>query len=448
MSKLTVNPKKALTALCLMIQLLAKNAPAQTSYYFDVNGTSVGSGVVDGGSYGWDGNWSTDSGLASASGNWVAGGIAYFTTGPANYSVTVSGDESVAGVINTQTTGVLTINSSGAGDLDVASGDANFLNTSGSEIINAPITGTGTLTFGSSSGSTTNSVALYGNNTYSGGTSLSRGWVTFNNNNSFGTGGIYLSSGLSVAAATGGTAITLANNVTVSSTGAGVNIITAPNTPVISTGNWSLGANNLVLQISGNKTASLTIAGLITGTAGVTFRSQIGGTIILNQAVAYSGMTTISKVGGTTGAILELGVANALAASSEVSLSGGTLNLGGYNQNMANTTLGVGGVSAIDFEDTSSASFANSSALSWGSTLDLTNWVAGTTSLQVGTDDTGLTTAQLSRIEFNGDAATLGAANLDANGYVIDSVPEPASLALSVFGGLCGIGFARMRRNA
>jgi len=61
----TLNPKKVLTGLCLLSFLAGNNLPAQTSYYFDVNGASAGSGVVNGGSYGWDGNWGTDSGLAS-----------------------------------------------------------------------------------------------------------------------------------------------------------------------------------------------------------------------------------------------------------------------------------------------------------------------------------------------------------------------------------------------
>jgi hypothetical protein len=97
---------------------------------------------------------------------------------------------------------------------------------------------------------------------------------------------------------------------------------------------------------------------------------------------------------------------------------------------MGSTTLALltsTGASTIDFAvGASEIDFASSSAVSWtGSILNLTNWDPSVDKLRFGTDATGLTGAQLAKIEFNG--AGLGTASLDASGFV---VPEPGCLSL------------------
>src|ERR1035438_1385954 len=61
-------------ALCLLLALLATNAKAQ-SLYWDINGATAGAGgATPSGS--WEApNWSTDPTGASATGNWVEGGV-------------------------------------------------------------------------------------------------------------------------------------------------------------------------------------------------------------------------------------------------------------------------------------------------------------------------------------------------------------------------------------
>src|SRR5262249_40964183 len=88
--------------------------------------------------------------------------------------------------------------------------------------------------------------------------------------------------------------------------------------------------------------------------------------------------------------------------------------------------------------------FANSSAVTWttGAILNLANWNPNTTFLRFGTDSTGLTSAQLSQIEFNGSG--LGTATLDSQGYVISPVPEPSCVLLI---GAVALGVGRYRRQ-
>jgi hypothetical protein len=103
---------------------------------------------------------------------------------------------------------------------------------------------------------------------------------------------------------------------------------------------------------------------------------------------------------------------------------------------MSTTTLALTtstAASVIDFgAGASEVDFANSSALNWtGAILNLLNWDPSIDKLRFGTDATGLTSAQLATIEFNGSG--LGSAQLNANGYVV--VPEPSTALLLLVGG-------------
>ena len=442
---------KPVSLLCLLATLLAANSAM--GQYFDVNGATSGFGIANNGSYSWDASfWSTSSAGTVATTAWVPGTFARFYGGTSgqSYTVTVNNDESMAGLWQHASGVTLTINAAGSGDLNITTAggtlqggtDVQGFLLSAPIIINAPIVGSGGLEpeLIASGGA----ISLFGHNSYSGGTLLtsSSALTSFNNNNSFGSGVISVGLGAGSYApilSAGGSTITLANNFTNSGTGGGINFGSAANTAVVSTGNWGVGVTNFLIRNNGDTTAPLTISGVISGSGGVAFSGNNGGKITLSGANTYTGPTTVNF--GTAAGTLKLGATNTIASSASVILIKGNLDLGGFNHSMSGTTLsllaGAGGVSTIDFEDVSTLSLANSSALSWTGTLDLANWVAGTTSLEFGTDNTGLTTNQLADIEFNYDPATLGSAYLDANGYV---VPEPSSISLGVLGGLGGLG--------
>jgi hypothetical protein len=81
----------------------------------------------------------------------------------------------------------------------------------------------------------------------------------------------------------------------------------------------------------------------------------------------------------------------------------------------------------------SAVSFANSSALDWGtSSLNILNWTVGSDTLRFGTDGTGLTAAQLGLINFSDIAGSHAA--IDPSGFVSAVVPEPGTAALLIFG--------------
>ena len=444
------------TGLCLAVCLLANNAKA-VNQYFDVNGTTAGYGIANGGSYSWDGaNWATASGGGAATANWVAGQFARFPGGVSgnSYTVTVNADESMAGLYNSVSGTTLTINGAGSGTLDVVSGYQGFLVT-GNVIINAPISGVGGV--GPEQGG---SLYLYGNNTYSGGTEFGFGGspLTFiNNNNSFGSGPVTMSAAAGNYAAVLATApVTLANNFTTVTSGNGINFASSASSPVISTGTWSLGANNILIRNNGNSTSPLTLSGQISGTASLNFSGANGGKIILSGANTYSGSTTVG-ITGDTAITLTLGAANTIASSSSLIMAGGITDPNGQVQTMRSTTLGLTANSTFDY--TSGAAemdFANSSGVAWtsGMTLNLKstgggNWNLSGDALEIGTDTTGLIASQLLEIEFNG--ADLGAAGMTSTGYIYDTaqvVPEPSTALLGLLGGLGVMSNIRRRRTA
>ncbi len=195
-------------------------------------------------------------------------------------------------------------------------------------------------------------------------------------------------------------------------------------------GNVTLGSATLT---TGSKNTNTSFAGVISGTGGLT---KIGtGTQTLTRANTYTGTTTVSE------GVLNLGVANAVSASSSIAMSGGTLQ-STFSQTLG--TLNLSASSTLDLSTGGVFAFADSSALagSWSGTLSITGTFTDGISVRFGTTNQGLTSGQLSQITING-----GAAYIDGAGYLTSSVPEPSTYA-AIFGALALAGAVCTRRRA
>ena len=134
-------------------------------------------------------------------------------------------------------------------------------------------------------------LALTGNNTYSGGTSITGGTVNVGHNNALGTGGITLLGGVLQA----GGNYTLANAIT-------------------------FGANTS--SILDNNGHIFTLNGLIDGAGAVTFKGT--GTTVVSHSNTYSGTSTLGSAGNPT--TLTMNDPNALGTGPIALAGGSTLN--------------------------------------------------------------------------------------------------------------------------
>lgn len=231
-------------------------------------------------------------------------------------------------------------------------------------------------------------------------------------------------------------------------------------------------ATTNVVQVNGS--GNVTITSLIkdgTGTSNLTLTSTgtPSGQLILNGVTpnTFSGTTTVNKgtmnlvtagsLGSTSGITVNTGGTLLLSGSANLdrinstatmTLSGGTFNTGGLSEHgVSNNTAGIGAVtlSANSILDLASGAsiiaFANSSASPWtaATKLSIYNWSGtlttggGTDQVYFGTDATGLTTTQLSQIEFYSGSGTgdLGSAMILSTGEIVP-VPEPGTWGAAV----------------
>jgi hypothetical protein len=444
-------------AFSLAVGLLSYPAGGADTYNFDVNGSAAGFGVTTGSTYDWDdttngGLWSANA--TSTTGNiatnpWVQGQFPKFQpAGAPTYTVTVSNEEQIAGIFFSTAQNV-TINPIGSGHLYMAAGTQGLLGSGSADVtINAAIAGPGKI-----QPSNGGNIRLNAANSYTGGTNLASTstLIHFNNNSSFGTDIINMGiAGLAPLLGSGGHTITLDNIFTCSVDGGGINFAADANTPVVSTNTWSLGTHNVVLRNNGVSSSPLTLSGTISGTKSLTLSANNGGTIIVSGDNDFSGTVGVTGAGGGTGAgssavTLRLAAANTLSFSSSITLAGGILDPAGLHHDMSSTTMGLTtstGPSTINYgAGASEVDFANSSALNWAGKLNLANWDPLLDKLRFGTDSTGLTSAQLADIEFNGGG--FGNASLDSNGFV---VPEP-SMTFCFLGAPLLLLLSRRRRS-
>jgi autotransporter-associated beta strand protein len=216
--------------------------------------------------------------------------------------------------------------------------------------------------------------------------------------------------------------VTLGADTLLKSSAGGVNLA----------GTLSGNGHSLVLDV--NQASSL---GSATNLSALTKNGT--GTLTLTSQSTYTGRTTLNS--GT----LALGLDQALASASPLTLAGGVLATGGFSQTLASLTLS--GDATIDFGvGTSMLVFGDSHSLSWTGRLSVINFTPGTDTLRFGTSGTALTPGQLALLDFGPGFA----AAIDGNGFVsmsgITAVPEPATCA-AIMGALALAG-AGLRRAA
>lgn len=475
-------PTIVLSAASLVAALSSANAAV---LYFDPNGTSP----ITAGTYTWDTTtleWSTSSALTGSLVAWNSADAACFSawsgsgTLPAitvDVNSTIScggffdGNEKPAGEnVTFSGTGSLSLDS-GVQALGVGGSDGNIVT------MNIPLTGTGG---GESEMDTVNTLNLNVNNTFTGqmilGPSTSGPGINLNNgvttpfgtgtapiiNSSTSTRQINVQSGQPAAAIPNnwtmwnGTLLIVdgaANNLTLS--GSSINLPSGITSTI-----------ELAPTTPSSGTATVYASGNVTGAGNLKLTTTSGtslGNLVLSGNNSYTGTTTVN------GGRLTLATANALGVSSQLILNGtasqAVLDPGGNLQAMNSTTLSVGASGGtIDFQaGAATVAFADSHAVTWGTgstaILNIANVAndgsftqagaeAGADEIVFGSSASALTAAQLAEIELGGNAATLGYAELDSNGYLyFNPVPEPSTLALTLLGGF-GALFAARRRSA
>jgi autotransporter-associated beta strand protein len=191
---------------------------------------------------------------------------------------------------------------------------------------------------------------------------------------------------------------------------------------LISTGAQII-TGNLTLQVGGTRMTDTTstlgkviFGGRITGPGSLTVTSSGKST---NTNLFRSGVLTLTGsndyAGGTiiTTGTLALGDSDVIP-DTRLTIANGKLDAGTFTETLG--PLAITGSATINLGDGATLSFADSSAISWGSgTLTLTgNFIPGS-SIRFGTNATALTPAQLAKI----GSAVISSFSLDADGYLI-----------------------------
>ena len=304
-----------------------------------------------------------------------------------------------------------------SGDLTIGS-TISATNATGTKVLvlRASSSGTGTITLSGvvSNGSGTmsitkmesNTAILSAANTYTGATSITGGTLRLSGSGTLGTG----------------SDVRISSGATLDLNGVNATVGSIAETGSSNGGVVTLGAGTLT--INGASKGTL-YQNSISGTGGLTMAGSGTTELVLYGTQSYSGTTTVSggKLSSSvaysstnysiTGGTLQLNAANIIPDASTMTLGGGTFSTGssaGYGETLGALTVSANSTIALG-TGAHTLTFANSSASSWtaGTTLTITGWAGtyngtsnGTTGkIFFGSNASGLTAQQISRIVFN-----------------------------------------------
>ncbi len=341
--------KSLIYSACLTLSLLAlaRNVGAQGSVGYvqawDNNGLSTPtSGTWDTNASSWTPTGAT---LTATPVPFTNGNFALFmagTTGALTNTITIPGPVTIEGLGIGSVDGIATgatitnLNLTGAGSLVLPSGQWEFncggvggVSAGDQIFVNVPITGTGGLIQRDSG-----SLYLLGNNTYSGGTTITGGQILwYNNSNSFGTGPFTNLGNQSILIAGSPGVVTLSNAFVMNNNGGVMNFGSGQTTL---TGPWTL-MTSPQIKNNGASTTTVTFAGPISGPFGIFFQCANAGTIVLSGSNTYTGATAIGYTTGTGPQKVSVSSLNSVAnppqqASSSLgvpsSVANGTISIG------------------------------------------------------------------------------------------------------------------------
>ena len=335
-------------ATALAALFAGQSAQAQTTRYWDQNGTTAGFGSATGT---WTNptvsRWSTsNAGTATpgASITTAVGDPLHFGTDTVALG---TGSITVTGTVNAAS---LRFGSSTTGNVTLAGGTINLADTTTIHVgagsttvhtISSQITGAAT-----SLTKTGNTLQLSGSNTFTGQTTISAGTLILNNATALGGNSPGLNGTLSVTMAP---ATTLQSNFAPADAGNSNSFVYAPITLTgTGTTNFRIGAGNSTAPA---EAVTLNLNGAISGVAGtnVVFgntggdRNNANSEFVLGAASTYNGNTTIDAGFTNNRITIKAGVANALPSTTVLSFDslagGGTGRLSQFELNGNNQTL-------------------------------------------------------------------------------------------------------------
>lgn len=322
--------------LTLLGALICSSANAAV-WYWDPNGLSAPTSGT------WDTNvaqWATTATPTASPSLWSSANAAGFipNTFGSLSTLTINVDQSIgiAGIFNglSTTAGVTNLIISGTGSLSINSGIMGFYTGANfNTLLRVALVGSGAL-----QNQNSGSLFLSGNNTYSGGTFLATGsGLNFNNSSSFGTGLISNNVASTVlatpatdssGAAFAASPITIANQMKTFN-GNGTTILVGNNSaPITWSGNWSLIGAAGTAETFDQRSGTVTISGIISGSQN--YIKTGNGTLVLSGNNTYSGQTSVRN--------------GILSVSTLNSVTGGTANSSlGHPTTVANGTITLGG---------------------------------------------------------------------------------------------------------